>query len=46
MEQIVAADDHLYVLFESSAAPYRLKENAFPIDRVLVFDLPKLMKLK
>ena len=46
MEQIVAADDRLYVLFESSAAPYRLKENAFPIDRVLVFDLPKLMKLK
>lgn len=43
MEQIVAHDKKLYVLFESNAAPYRSKKQAFPIDRVLVFDLEELI---
>lgn len=42
MEQIVAADDKLYVLFESAALDYRHKLNALAIDSVLVFDLKKL----
>lgn len=44
MEQIVVKDKQLYVLFESNATSYRSKKNAFPIDRVLVFNLEKLMK--
>lgn len=44
LEQIVAHDNRLYVLFESSALPYRHKLKTIPIDEVLVFDLTKLKK--
>ncbi|WP_462400063.1 YncE family protein [Lacticaseibacillus pantheris] len=44
MEQVVADGDDLYVLFESASARYRKVDLDFHADRVVKFDLKRLLK--